>query len=83
MDRKNWLEIKIADWVIHQFRNNNNREYKGADKLHWDIALVKLAEEVDLTVHTPICLPVLGQDYVSPDRKSGELRWATTAGKGS
>ena len=28
-----------------------------------DLALLKLAEEVDLSVHTPACLPAPGRDY--------------------
>ena len=28
-----------------------------------DIALLKLAEEVDLSVHTPTCLPESGRDF--------------------
>ena len=28
-----------------------------------DIALLKLTDEVDLTVHTPACLPESGQDF--------------------
>ena len=28
-----------------------------------DIALLKLAEEVDLSVHTPACLPASGRDF--------------------
>ena len=28
-----------------------------------DIALLKLAEEVDLSVHTPACLPPPGKDF--------------------
>ena len=28
-----------------------------------DLALLKLAEEVDLSVHTPVCLPAPGRDY--------------------
>ena len=28
-----------------------------------DIALLKLAEDVDLSVHTPACLPKSGKDF--------------------
>ena len=28
-----------------------------------DIALLKLAEEVDMSVHTPACLPESGKDF--------------------
>ena len=28
-----------------------------------DLALLKLAEEVDLSVHTPACLPEPGRDF--------------------
>ena len=47
---------------------------------HYDIALLKLAEEVDISVYTPVCLPILGEDYVSPDRQ-GNYQEATAAGK--
>ena len=34
-----------------------------------DIALLKLSEEVDLTVFTPACLPMTGDNYV------GKIAW--------
>ena len=71
--------MKIANRIFHHLRNSPQ------DVIHkesnFDIALVRLAEEVDITVYTPVCLPVLGQDYISPD-KQGKRRWATAAGKG-
>ena len=34
-----------------------------------DIALLKLAEEVDLSIHTPACLPASSADYVGQTAK--------------
>ena len=70
------LEVDVDKIIIHEFRKHPEK-YKESN---FDIALLKLAVEVDITVYTPVCLPVLGQDYVSPD-KQGNLRWATAAGK--
>ena len=77
------LEVKIANRIFHK-----SRDAPFAKKSSWgsiDIALARLAEEVDITVYTPVCLPVLGQDYISPN-KSGQRfarrRWATAYGKG-
>ena len=53
-DRKN---VKLAlDPIIHE-------SWK-SPKLHSnDIALLKLAEDIDLTTYTPACLPTSGADY--------------------
>ena len=41
--------------MIHPDYNNRTKTN--------DIALLKLAEEVDLSVHTPACLPASGRDF--------------------
>ena len=52
-DRKN---VKLAlDPIVHE-------NYTGV-KDGYDIALLKLAESVDLTVYTPACLPKSGAEY--------------------
>ena len=35
----------------------------------YDIALIKVAQEVDLQVYTPVCLPSPGQDF------TGKTAW--------
>ena len=69
--------MKVENVIIHEFREEAKKVNLFAQ---WDIALLKLADEVDITIHTPVCLPVLGQDYVSPDQY-GRYRWATAVGK--
>ena len=69
--------MKIENVVFHTNRITKNYFSEVSD---YDIALFKLANEVDISMYTPICLPTLGQDYQSPD-KHGNYRWATAAGK--
>ena len=59
-DRKN---VKLAlDPIIHE-------SWK-SPKLHSnDIALLKLAESVDLKTYTPACLPKSGTDYTGQNGK--------------
>ena len=40
-----------------------HEEYKSPKQWSNDIALLKLAEAVDLKTHTPACLPSIGADY--------------------
>ena len=42
--------------IIHE---NYNNPFASSN----DIALLKLAEKVDLNIHTPACLPALNTDY--------------------
>ena len=52
--RKN---IMLAlDPIIHESFRSPKRDSN-------DIALLKLAEDVDLTIYTPACLPAPGTDY--------------------
>ena len=44
------------DPIVHE-------SYKNPKANSNDIALLKLAENVDLTTHTPACLPASGADY--------------------
>ena len=64
-DRKN---VKLAlDPIVHE-------KYNGFSQDGHDIALLKLAESVDLTVYTPACLPKSGADYTGKTGKVyGEL----------
>ena len=72
------FEVDVEDVKYHEFREYDFYKYKESK---FDIALLKLAQEVDITFYTPVCLPVLGQDYISPDSQ-GNWRWGTAAGKG-
>jgi len=47
--------VKVERAIIHDV--TQNIPYSN------DLALLKLAEEVDLSVHTPVCLPAPGRDY--------------------
>ena len=42
--------------IVHE---NYNSPYSSSN----DIALLKLAEKVDLNIYTPACLPALNTDY--------------------
>ena len=44
------------DPIVHE-------SYKSPKANSNDFALLKLAEDVDLTTHTPACLPASGADY--------------------
>ena len=44
------------DPIVHE-------SYKNPKANSNDIALLKLAEDVDLTTYTPACLPTSGADY--------------------
>ena len=60
--------MKLAlDPIVHE-------KYNGFSQDGYDIALLKLAESVDLTVYTPACLPKSGADYTDKTGKvCGEL----------
>ena len=60
--------MKLAlDPIVHE-------KYNGFSQDGYDIALLKLAESVDLTVYTPACLPKSGADYTGKTGKvCGEL----------
>ena len=62
--------------IFHDFRYKP-RNHSIPD---FDIALLRLAEEVDITVYTPVCLPVLGEDYISPDDQ-GKLQKGKALGE--
>jgi len=49
--------VAVEKIFPHQMYNGNRANNKN------DIALLYLAEEVDLNIHTPACLPVAGRDY--------------------
>ena len=49
--------LKIAKIIIHEDYCVGNNEYDH------DIALVKLKEKVDVSIHTPACLPPKDVDY--------------------
>ena len=70
-------EFEIDHWITHEFRDPD----KVSEEKNFDIALVKLKTEVDISIHTPVCLPVRGEDYISPDRQTGDFRWGTATGK--
>ena len=44
------------DPIVHE-------SYKSPKASSNDIALLKLAEDIDLTTYTPACLPTAGADY--------------------
>ena len=44
------------DPIVHESYNNPKASSN-------DIALLKLAEDIDLTTYTPACLPTSGADY--------------------
>ena len=41
-----------------------HEDYADPERYSNDIALLKLAEEVNMTTYTPVCLPPLDKDYV-------------------
>ena len=41
-----------------------HEDYADPERYSNDIALLKLAEEVNMTTYTPVCLPPLDTDYV-------------------
>ena len=49
--------MKIEKIIIHEDYCVGNNEYDH------DIALVKLKEKVDVSIHTPACLPPKDVDY--------------------
>ena len=53
------MEIKVDIFKHPWYRPGRYRA--GADP--YDIALLHLKDEVDLSVHTPACLPTEGKDY--------------------
>ena len=67
--------MRIEKVIFNELRVKKKYTYYESD---FDIALLKLADEVDIAVYTPICLPELGRDYLS----STSNRWATVIGKG-
>ena len=71
------LEVGVENTIFHAFRE---KALWNSTEASFDIALLRLNKEVDITVHTPVCLPVLGKDYISPDNE-GTWRWAKALGK--
>lgn len=67
-NRKN---VMLAlDPIVHE-------SYKSPKASSNDIALLKLAEDIDLTTYTPACLPTSGADYTG---QSGRVYgWGSTA----
>ena len=51
------------DTIVHK---SYNSPYQGSN----NIALLKLAEKVDLNVYTPACLPALNADFT---RRTGNV----------
>ena len=49
------------DPIIHE----DYEDYEDYEKFQFnnDIALLKLAEDVDMDIHTPACLAQIGADY--------------------
>ena len=45
------------DPIVHE-------SYQNPKPYSNDIALLKLAEDIDLTTYTPACLPAPGADYI-------------------
>ena len=68
--------MNVERVIFHEFRYKP-RNHSVPD---WDVALLRLDEEIDITIYTPVCLPVLGEDYVSPDEK-GNWQPGTALGK--
>ena len=54
-------EVSVSVIVKHPDYDSSNANN--------DIALLKLAEEVDLSIHTPACLPASSADYVGQTAK--------------
>merc|ERR1711931_469575 len=66
--RKN---VKLAlDPIVHE-------SYRSPKPASNDIALLKLAEDVDLTTYTPACLPASGTDYTGQNGRV--YGWGSTA----
>jgi len=66
--RKN---VKLAlDPIVHE-------SYRSPKPDSNDIALLKLAEDVDLTTYTPACLPASGTDYTGQNGRV--YGWGSTA----
>jgi len=53
---KNRKDVIVEAAIAHP--NYQNNPFRG-----YDVALLRLAEEVDLNVHTPACLPESGKDF--------------------
>ena len=54
-------EVSVSVIVKHPDYDSSNTNN--------DIALLKLAEEVDLSIYTPACLPASSADYVGQTAK--------------
>jgi len=54
-DDKNRKDVPVSDAIPHYLYSSRTKEH--------DIALLYLAEEVDLNIHTPACLPEAGRIY--------------------
>ena len=52
----NFRNLEVDKIIVHE-------DYCADHHLGHDIALLKLKEEVDLSIHTPACLPPKDADY--------------------
>eukprot|EP00090_Calanus_glacialis_P011317 TRINITY_DN19748_c0_g1_i1.p1 TRINITY_DN19748_c0_g1~~TRINITY_DN19748_c0_g1_i1.p1 ORF type:complete len:233 (-),score=32.54 TRINITY_DN19748_c0_g1_i1:49-747(-) len=71
----------IIDRIVKEvsiIKKHPNYNYVTSD---YDIALIKLKEEVDLKVYTPACLPLYGDTFVG--QKAWVYGWGTTSFGGS
>jgi len=69
-DGKRKNVMLALDPIVHESHNNPKA---GSN----DIALLKLAEDIDLTTYTPACLPTSGADYTGQNGRV--YGWGSTA----
>ena len=67
-DTASTTESKIPRIVVNVSLILNHPDFI-LETVNNDIALLKLSEEVDLTVYTPACLPMTGDNFV------GKIAW--------
>ena len=71
--RNGWKNLKLFEIIFDQLSYRKNvklaldpilhESYKNPKPESNDIALLKLAEDIDLNTYTPACLPTSGADY--------------------
>ena len=55
-----------------------HEDYADPERYSNDIALLKLAEEVNMTTYTPVCLPSIDKDYVDKIGAAYGKKWGKT-----
>ena len=66
----NCCRVNVAEVIAHKDRN------VAISKTQYDIALLKLAQKIDMNIFTPACLPKIKTKYIGEEGVSaGETTW--------